>query len=344
MGFCDKFSGAVLIASQDGNVTYWSPAAAAEFGWSEVEACELGVQGLFSRADAAPDASHSAGMPLWGAGAQQVKAILKSGRAACFECQVVPLADAGGCMYGGLYMLRAAESGGKSNGNSSSAPEVKAGSSWGQALHKLNNVFASIHSSLDLVVSGRQRPEAESFLLQAQESARAGARIINELQLRGKELPGLAEPKCGDAKAKTAGDTEPLAEPPPAALEGSERLLLAEDETPMRALIRAVLTYRGYEVVEAVDGEDAVNKYLANGPFDLVIFDMDMPKLAGPEALQRIRAQNSSVRAMALSGALFDEEAGRNPAVQFNGHLNKPFRNIDLVKLVRRILDHPPAA
>ena len=344
MAFCDRFSGAVLIASPDGRVTYWSLAAATEFGWSENEARELGIQGLFSTADTVPDAIPSGGGPVLGPSSQQVKVILKSGGVALFECQIVPMADAGGCVYGRLYVLRPVESGRKVTGNSGHSHAVKAGSTWWQVLHRLNNVFASIHSSLDLVLSGRQHPEAESFLLQAQESARTGALIINELQLRGKELPGLAEPKCGDAKAKSAGDTEPVADPSPAALEGSERLLLADDDKPMRTLIRAVLTYRGYEVIEAVDGEDAVNKYLTNGPFDLVILDMDMPKLTGTEALQRIRAQDASARALALSGTLFDDEANRNPAIQFNGLLNKPFRNIDLVKLVRRVLDHTPAA
>jgi CheY-like chemotaxis protein len=232
------------------------------------------------------------------------------------------------------------ESNGKAADKSGHSPAVKAGSTWWQVLHQLNNVFATIHSSLDLALSGRQHSEAESFLLQAQESARKGALIINELQLRGKELPGITEPKSGDAKAKSAGEAEQTPDPSPAALEGSERLLVAEDDKPMRALIRAVLTYRGYEVIEAVDGEDAVNKYLENGPFDLVILDMDMPKLAGTEVLLRIRARDASARALALSGALFDDETARNPASRFNGLLNKPFRNIDLVKLVRRILDH----
>jgi len=344
MPFPQQLFGAVLIASPDGEVTYWSPTATAEFGWSENEARGLGIRGLFSSAVKSPDALPPGGLPVPDAGSQQVPVTLKSGKAALFESQIVPIADVGGGVNGYLFVLSPAESGGKATGNSAPPPAVKAGSTWGQVLHQLNNVFAGIHSSLDLVLSARQRPEAESFLLQAQECARTGAHIINEFQLRSKELPGLAEPQGGGAKAKSFGDPEPIADPSPAALEGSERLLLAEDDTPMRTLIRAVLTYRGYEVIEAVDGEDAVNKHLANGPFDLVILDMDMPKLTGTEALQRIRAQDASARALALSGALFDDEAERNPAIRFNGRLNKPFRNIDLVKLVRRVLDHPPAA
>jgi CheY-like chemotaxis protein len=254
------------------------------------------------------------------------------------------MVDPGGCVYGHLYLLRPAESGGKVTGNSAPPPAIKAGSTWWQVLHQLNNVFASIHSSLDLVLSGRPRAEAEAFLLQAQERARTGALIVNELQLRGKELLGLAEAKGSDAKAASPGSAEPVADPPPAALEGSERLLLAEDDKPMRTLIRAVLTYRGYEIIEAVDGEDALNKYLSQGPFDLVILDRDMPVFSGAEVLKRIRAHDPSARVLSLSGSGFHDEAEQDPVTPFNGLLSKPFRNIDLLKLVRQILDQTPAA
>jgi len=340
MTFCDGLSGIVLIASPDGKVTYWSSAAAAEFGWSEVEARGLGIQGLFLAADEAPTATPPGRAPGLDNASHRVKVMLKSGRVALCESQIVSLADAGGCAYGHLYVLRPVESG----GHSDHSPVVQVGSTWRQVLHQLNNVFASIHSSLDLVLGSKKHPETESFLLQAQESARKGARVINELQLRGMQLPGVGERKGGDAGAKSAGHAEPVADPPPAALEGSECLLLAEDDNSLRVLMRAVLTYRGYKVVEAVDGADAVDKYRTGGPFDLVILDMAMPTLNGPQALQQIRVQNASARVVALSGAPFDSEnEPRNSAAKFDGFLNKPFRNIDLLKLVRRILDHNAA-
>jgi CheY-like chemotaxis protein len=71
---------------------------------------------------------------------------------------------------------------------------------------------------------------------------------------------------------------------------------------------------------------------------------MAMPRLDGPEALQQIRAQNASARALALSGTPFENgDEPQHPAGRFDGFLNKPFRNIDLLKLVRRILDHKAA-
>ena len=345
MAFCGSISSLALIVSPDGNVTCWSPAAATEFGWSEMELRGLGIQGLFSTAGESPHA-----LSPGGSGSQQVKVLLKGERAAAgerpavYESQIVPMVDPGGCVCGHLHLLRPSESEGKVTANSVTSPAIKAGSTWSQVLHQLNNVFAGIHSSLDLVLSGSPPAEAESFLVQAQECARRGALIVNELQLRGKELQGLAEAKGSDAKVDSTGSAQPVADPPPADLEGSERLLLADDDNAVRTLIRAVLAYRGYEIIEAVDGEDALDKYLSNGPFDLVILDRDMPKFSGAEVLQRIRAHDPSARVLSLSGSVLRDEAGQDPASPFNGLLSKPFHNMDLLKLVRRILDQTPVA
>ena len=102
-----------MIASPDGEVTYWSPAAAAEFGWSEIEARELGIQGLFSTADEAPAALLPGEPPGLDTASRGVKVRLKSGKAVLFESQIVPLADAGGGSYGHLYVLRSVESSGR---------------------------------------------------------------------------------------------------------------------------------------------------------------------------------------------------------------------------------------
>ena len=342
---CDGLSGAILIASPDGKITYWSPAAATEFGWSESEARELGIQGLFSAEDGAPAVILPGGAPRLDPAFRGVKARLKGGGAALFETQTVPLADAGGGAYGYLYVLRAVESGGQASDHSGGSPANLGSSTARQLHHQLNNVFACICASLELALSAKQPSKTESLLLQAQQKAREGAGVVNELWMRVRELPGLADPKAGIVEPRGAGQPAQVANKSPELLEGSERVLLAEDENSIRVLMRAVLTYRGYKVVEAVDGVDAVNKYRTGGPFDLVILDMAMPTLGGREALEQIRAQDSEVRAVALSGTPFDnEDDPRNLAAKFDGVLNKPFTNIELLQLVRRVLDHKRGA
>jgi CheY-like chemotaxis protein len=205
---------------------------------------------------------------------------------------------------------------------------------WRRVLHQLSNVLASVHSSLDLALAGQLSAETKAFLLQAQESARKGAMVIHEL--RGREFanpppdaPGPADAREGHSDPVSGVESE----------EGTERVLVAEDDQSIRTLIRAVLTYRGYTVVEAVDGRDAVNQYREKGPFDLLILDLNMPRLDGRRALQQLRAQTPDVRALALTGSPVEESAVADPNARFDGHLTKPFHNSELVKLVRRVLD-----
>jgi len=215
---------------------------------------------------------------------------------------------------------------------------------WRQVLHQLNNVFASIHSSLDLALAHEGRPEARSFLVQAQEGARKGALLINELRLGGREPSGW-EVKGEGLDGKSGGRSGPGVLPSPPSLEGSERILLVEDDESVRMLIRAVLTYRGYEIVEACDGDEAVATFQAKGPFDLIIMDLHMPKMDGGEGLRQIRALGGNAPALALSGSIFD---GQDPAPglaleSFSACLNKPFENTELVALVRQLLDQRKA-
>jgi len=207
-------------------------------------------------------------------------------------------------------------------------------------LHRLNNIFASIHSSLDLALALPGQPEARRFLMQAQTSAREGALLANELRFSGKE-PGEREAVFPTRELKPAGSAEGLGAAQPASLEGSERILLVEDDESVRLLVRAVLTYRGYEVTEACDGEDGVKVFRERGPFDLVILDRAMPKLDGRAALEQIRAVDAGVRAVGLSGLPPEcDQGSRAAAAQgFDAQLTKPFDNTELVALVRRLLD-----
>ena len=106
--------------------------------------------------------------------------------------------------------------------------------------------------------------------------------------------------------------------------------------------MRAVLGFRGYQIVEAADGEEAVQKYLsASQPFDLILMDLHMPRLNGYDALVQIRQRDAGVKAVLLSGGLQDRES--ETTIQLKGvrFLQKPFENQELVRLVREVLDAP---
>jgi CheY-like chemotaxis protein len=211
-------------------------------------------------------------------------------------------------------------------------------------LHQLNNVFASIHSSLDLALAQQGQPQAQTFLMQAQTSARQGALLVNELRFGGNE-PMVRGPVCPTQDLRPMGSPEGLAAAQTASsLEGSGRILLVEDDESVRLLVRAVLTYRGYEVTEACDGEDAVKLFRQSGPFDLVILDQAMPKLDGRAALEQIRAVDPGARALGLSGQVSESDQGPQTSATrgFDARLSKPFDNTELLALVRRLLNRRP--
>jgi len=123
-------------------------------------------------------------------------------------------------------------------------------------------------------------------------------------------------------------------------LEGHERVLVADDDELVRLVVQAILNYRGYDVEVAQNGDEALQKYQkAVRPFDLVLADIDMPGLTGYQLLVKLKQWHPKVPVILLSGSI--TEAKADPSGRYEGvyQLPKPFENIDLVRMVRRILD-----
>ena len=79
------------------------------------------------------------------------------------------------------------------------------------------------------------------------------------------------------------------------------RVLIVDDQRSIRAMLNAMIAQLGGEVVgEAQDGEEAVTKYLELQP-DLVLMDINMPKMDGVEALKRINASNPGALVIMLT-------------------------------------------
>jgi PAS domain S-box-containing protein len=125
---------------------------------------------------------------------------------------------------------------------------------------------------------------------------------------------------------------------------GAETLLVAEDEPALRAVMQRMLADLGYTVITASDGEQAVRELEQRADaIALVILDVVMPRLGGPDAFARMRAIDPRVRVLFTSGYAPDSravsellESGRYTL------LDKPFRMQDLAKKVRDALDAPP--
>jgi len=91
----------------------------------------------------------------------------------------------------------------------------------------------------------------------------------------------------------------------------ASRILIVDDEAPMRQFLHTVLTTAGYDSVVACDGPDALATLEREGPFDVIVTDVMMPQMRGYELAQRARRLESTVKVLYVTGfsdALFKEK------------------------------------
>jgi len=116
------------------------------------------------------------------------------------------------------------------------------------------------------------------------------------------------------------------------------RVLVVDDEPPIRKLLRMGLNAHGYETIEAANGKAALD-LLDQSP-DLVILDLGLPDMQGHELLQKIRARNESVPIVVLSSR--GDEAGKVQALDLGAddYVTKPFGMDELLARMRAALRH----
>jgi CheY-like chemotaxis protein len=141
------------------------------------------------------------------------------------------------------------------------------------------------------------------------------------------------------------GDAETQSEVAQAALLplGTETILVAEDENMVRALTSENLRLCGYQVLEAVSGEDALRLSREHdGEIDLLLTDVVMPRMSGRELAQRVTAERPGLPVLYVSG--FTDDAIVHHGVLETGteFLEKPFTLNALAQKVRHVLDQRP--
>jgi two-component system KDP operon response regulator KdpE len=116
------------------------------------------------------------------------------------------------------------------------------------------------------------------------------------------------------------------------------KVLVVDDEPPIRKLLRMGLTTQGYEIVEAQNGKAAL-VLLEENP-DLVILDLGLPDIQGHELLRTIRARNERVPIVVLSSR--GDEAGKVQALDLGAddYVTKPFGMDELLARMRAALRH----
>jgi signal transduction histidine kinase/ActR/RegA family two-component response regulator len=148
-------------------------------------------------------------------------------------------------------------------------------------------------------------------------------------------LPSAEAKAAVEVSGQTAGT----------ALRGNETILVLEDEARVRKLICEVLTGRGYHVLEAVRGDQAVRTAADyEGRIHLLLTDVVMPEMSGPHALDQIRVTHPYIKVLFMSG--YTDEAMVHHGVLGSGvpFLQKPFLPDTLARKVREVLSTQASA
>lgn len=117
------------------------------------------------------------------------------------------------------------------------------------------------------------------------------------------------------------------------------RILIVDDDPSIRFVLRLILEHEGYEVIEAAQGQEALDMLSADPLPNLVVTDLMMPILTGMELIQRIRAElrTATLPIVVVSGnpeyARTFKASGLVSAI-----INKPFNAVDLAKGIRAVV------
>jgi CheY-like chemotaxis protein len=125
-------------------------------------------------------------------------------------------------------------------------------------------------------------------------------------------------------------------------LRGTETILVVEDQSEVRKLTVEALKLYGYRVMDAANGDDALHLCRSwPAPIDLMITDIIMPGITGPEVADQLAALRPGTKVLYISG--YPEDLVANQGVLDPGvaYLSKPFTAVALAEKVRGVLNSP---
>jgi DNA-binding NtrC family response regulator len=119
----------------------------------------------------------------------------------------------------------------------------------------------------------------------------------------------------------------------------SHRILVVDDEQIIRESLSFILKKEGYEVEEAADGNDALNKH-GSGPFDIIITDIEMPEMKGVELLREVRKRTPQVLVVIITAFGSVETAIQALREGAADYILKPINFDDLLFRLRKLCDY----
>jgi signal transduction histidine kinase/ActR/RegA family two-component response regulator len=140
-------------------------------------------------------------------------------------------------------------------------------------------------------------------------------------------------------RARGASQRSVVAAAQPVAARAHETLLVVEDEAAVRRAVQRTLERLGYRVIAAHDGEDALRVVETAGAIDLLLTDVVMPGIDGPELACRLRARWSELPVLFVTGYSADRLARSGAVGPHDRVLEKPYQPSDLARAIRQMLE-----
>jgi CheY-like chemotaxis protein len=122
-------------------------------------------------------------------------------------------------------------------------------------------------------------------------------------------------------------------------LGGNETILLVEDEASIRAVVRIILGKLGYRVIETTSVEDALARSAEHDEIALLLTDVVMPHMSGPELAKHILRERPGIKVLCMSGYTDDALVRHGAHAMGMAYLQKPITPTKLARKVRTVLD-----
>jgi two-component system, cell cycle response regulator DivK len=119
----------------------------------------------------------------------------------------------------------------------------------------------------------------------------------------------------------------------------SARILHVEDNPANRMIVRDLLEFQGYQVVDVLDGEAALAAAERERP-DLILMDVQLPRISGLEATRRIKAREDlrSIPIVAVTSFALGGDDQKAAEAGCDAYIAKPYRPRDLLQLIQKLL------
>ncbi len=119
-------------------------------------------------------------------------------------------------------------------------------------------------------------------------------------------------------------------------MEETKKILVVDDNRDSRELVAKVLKNKGYQIIEAADGEDALKKATAETP-DLILMDISLPKIDGYEVTRRLKSMEEfkSIPVIALTAHAMKGDMEKALCAGCEGYITKPINIRELPEYIR---------